>query len=202
MGVPSNNTNFTGTIPPELGDLVYLRSLDLSGYAGVSSPKLIRAVRRHPAGSWAGCGCCESWTWDTTSSLGAYRKELGRLVSLRTLDLRRNRLGGSIPQELDGLTELSTLRLDNNQLTGSIPPELGRLTKLRRLWLTENQLTGSIPPELTSHEAAGTVADGEPIDREGPIRSWAASPPWHGSTFQVTSSSACRRSWSTNMTWR
>ena len=146
-GSPSNNTNFTGTIPHELGDLVYLRSLDLSRYAGGSS--------RSPAALSGGIPpelgrlqLLRELDLGHNQLTGSIPNELGRLVSLRTLDLRRNRLGGSIPQELDGLTELSTLRLDNNQLTGSIPPELGRLTKLRRLWLTENQLTGSIPPEL------------------------------------------------------
>ena len=146
-GSPSYNTNFTGTIPHELGDLVYLRSLDLSGYAGGSS--------RSPAALSGGIPpelgrlqLLRELDLGHNQLTGSIPNELGRLVSLRTLNLRRNRLGGSIPQELDGLTELSTLRLDNNQLTGSIPPELGRLTKLRRLWLTENQLTGSIPPEL------------------------------------------------------
>ncbi len=126
-GSPNTDTDLARSIPPELGDLVNLRSLDLSGYAGYARSY----APRRPHGL-----------------SGGIPRELGKLRFLRELDLRHNQLTGSIPQELERLTELTGLRLDYNQLTGTIPPELGRLTKLWVLSLTENQLTGEVPPDL------------------------------------------------------
>ncbi len=74
--------------------------------------------------------------------------ELGELAQLRTLDLRRNFLGGSIPSQLGQLSHLTGINLSNNELQGSLPPELGRLANLAVLNLDANQLTGAIPPEL------------------------------------------------------
>ena len=64
------------------------------------------------------------------------------------LDLRRNRLSGSIPPELGGLSNIEELDLAENKLTGAIPTQMGGLDRLTSLWLGENMLTGTIPPEL------------------------------------------------------
>ena len=64
------------------------------------------------------------------------------------LDLRINRLNGSIPSQIGSLDKLQQLYLGHNQLTGAIPPELGNLTELTQLWLNINQLTGPIPARL------------------------------------------------------
>ncbi|MCH8961562.1 MAG: RsmD family RNA methyltransferase [Bacteroidetes bacterium] len=69
-------------------------------------------------------------------------------VRVTRLDLRSNRLTGSIPPELGNLANLEILFLNNNDLTGSIPVELGNLTNLSFLLLEANDLTGSIPVEL------------------------------------------------------
>ena len=73
---------------------------------------------------------------------------LGRLTSLRHLDLPANRLTGSIPVELANLSNLESLTLWENQLSGTIPPWLGALTRLNVLTLGNNRFTGTIPPEL------------------------------------------------------
>ena len=74
--------------------------------------------------------------------------ELGQLSELRTLDLRRNYLGGSIPPQLGQLPNLTVLNLASNQLTGVIPFELGNLSSLQALRLGDNKLTGEIPSVL------------------------------------------------------
>lgn len=43
------------------------------------------------------------------------------------IDLRRNRLSGSIPEELSGMKKISTIHLDNNDLEGEIPVKLCNL---------------------------------------------------------------------------
>ena len=75
---------------------------------------------------------------------------LGTLTSLTTLDLRENRLSGTIP-DLSTLTQLQNLYFGDNQLSGTIPDWLGSLTGLQDLSLRDNRLTGPIP------EALGTL---------------------------------------------
>ena len=61
------------------------------------------------------------------------RAELGRLTSLRALDLEGNELTGPIPAELGNLANLEGLYLSFNPLTGSLPQGLTRLSQLRAL---------------------------------------------------------------------
>ena len=82
--------------------------------------------------------------------LGSLPPEIGDLAQLRELDLRFNDLIGSIPPEIGNLAALRELHLHYNDLSGSIPPGMGNLTELRELWLHFNNLSGSIPAELGS----------------------------------------------------
>ena len=83
---------------------------------------------------------------------GSIPGELGMLKTLRGLMLGINAVGGPIPPELGNLANLVTLDLDYNQLAGPIPPELGQLLNLKTLSLIGNQLGSSIPPELGNLE--------------------------------------------------
>ena len=121
-----NYTFFTGTIPPELGNLIHLKTLRLSG----------DPYRNHRRANG--------------QLSGSIPTELGSLANLRVLDLSHNQLTGDIPADLGRLPNLQGLSLSGNELTGGIPPELGDLTELQELRLENNQLTGKAPPELGS----------------------------------------------------
>ena len=127
-----------GTIPPELGRLSGLTSLNLRGNAltGPIPPEL---------GDLADLE--ELWL-DDNALEGPIPPELGRLARLRELNLRGNALAGPVPPELGALAVLEGLWLDGNALAGPIPPELGHLAHLRGLSLGGNRLEGPVPPEL------------------------------------------------------
>ncbi|GAB2300788.1 hypothetical protein Dimus_034824 [Dionaea muscipula] len=92
---------------------------------------------------------------------------LGKLVGLRTLSLRSNRLSGDLPSDVFSLPVLQYINLQHNNLTGTIPssvspqlisidlsfnsfegiiPSIFRnLTHLAKLYLQNNSLAGHIP---------------------------------------------------------
>ena len=123
LTLPGNQ--LSGAIPPALGRLTQLQSLDLGQRWDSTSQK-----------------------WISNQLSGAIPPELGGLTQLQWLNLNGNQLIGAIPPELAGLTQLQVLYLGGNQLSGAIPPELAGLTQLQRLSLGSNQLSGAIPPEL------------------------------------------------------
>ena len=123
LTLPGNQ--LSGAIPPELGGLTQLQSLDLAQRWDSTSQKRI-----------------------SNQLSGAIPPDLGQLTNLQSLSLSGNQLSGAIPPELGGLTQLQWLSLGGNQLSGAIPPDLGGLTQLQWLSLGGNQLSGAIPPEL------------------------------------------------------
>ncbi len=148
--------NLTGVIPPKLGQLTSLESLDLrdNNLSGSIPPELGQLTS------------LESLDLRGNSLSGSVPPKLGQLTSLESLDLRGNSLSGSIPPELGQLTSLVMLNLGGNLLSGSIPPELGQLTSLGTLVLALNQLSGCIPVELGR------------IPRKYRGRGWIINPQW------------------------
>ncbi|MDE2783399.1 MAG: Ig-like domain-containing protein [Gemmatimonadota bacterium] len=127
-----------GYIPPELGNLSNLESLDLwlNSLTGTIPPELGKLAN------------LKRLYLNSNRLTGVVAPELGRLAKLQALDLRDNALTGAIPPELGNLTALTHLRLDGNELDGQIPSQLASLVRLQRFDLGDNGLTGPIPPWL------------------------------------------------------
>ncbi|WRX26809.1 Protein kinase domain - like 10 [Theobroma cacao] len=104
---------------------------------------------------------------------GVLPRSLSKLSYLKTIDLNRNYINGTIPREwatmelelisvsmnrlsgpipgfLGNITTLVYLSLENNQFSGSIPHELGKLVNLENLILSANFLTGEFPLALSN----------------------------------------------------
>lgn len=79
--------------------------------------------------------------------------EIGNLTNLKTLELSYSNLSGSIPPEIGNLANIRSLNLYGNNLSGNIPPEIGNLSNLYLLYLGNNQLTGAIPTEFSNLNA-------------------------------------------------
>ena len=134
-----SDNNLSGEVPPELGYLSSLESLDLQGNA------LSGAI---PA-QLGYLSNLESLFLANNALSGTIPAQLGYLPNLELLDLGGNRLDTAIPPELGNLANLEFLSFAGNDLSGPIPPQLGNLEKLTSLSLFAcSGVTGTIPPEL------------------------------------------------------
>ncbi|KAH6785623.1 hypothetical protein C2S51_038078 [Perilla frutescens var. frutescens] len=163
-------SNFSGMIPPQLGNLTKLGILDLSANnvwsenlywlsnllslsqldlsgGNISDPSWLEAVlklRSLQTLSLNGCMLV-----DVTPS--AYLFANSSSSSLSVLDLPNNRLTSSAFNWLFNVsTSLVNIDLAYNQLDGPIPDEFGKLKFLEELDLSGNTLANEIPKSLGS----------------------------------------------------
>ena len=125
-----------GSLPPELGDLAYLRRLSIEGneLPGPIPAELgdLTELRELFLGS--------------NGLTGPIPAELGNLTNLHGLTLGGNALTGTIPTTLANLTGIEWLSLGGDAWTSEPAPEwVGELTNLRGLDLGGHRFTGPIP---------------------------------------------------------
>jgi hypothetical protein len=131
ISLPDNG--LSGALPPDLGSLTDLRTLDVRGNRLTSLPPEIGDLvdlRFLDVGS---------------NELRSLPPEIGDLTELETLWAFDNDLS-SLPAEIGGLADLHTINVDRNQLS-SLPPEIGDLANLRNLDARINRLS-SLPAEI------------------------------------------------------
>lgn len=160
LALVSNELN--GRIPPELGDLTELTSLNFNSnqLAGPIPAELgalsnltvmVLSVNNLSGPVPPELGNLTKLTnlnFNGNEFTGSIPPQLGKLSALENLNLSVNDLTGPIPAALGDLASLDTLALSSNQLTGQIPAELGKLSSLTWLQLHGNRLSGSVPVEL------------------------------------------------------
>ena len=152
------DNGLTGVIPPALGDLDSLTTVDL-GFNALTGP-IPRELGR--------LRNLEELSLRANDLTGPVPPSLGNLTRLRWLLLGYNALTGPIPRELGNLVDLVWLSLGGNDLTGPVPAWLGNLTRLRSLGLGFNGLTGPLPRELGRLADLGRLSlDGN--DLTGPV---------------------------------
>ncbi|KAK3129458.1 hypothetical protein QOZ80_6BG0480020 [Eleusine coracana subsp. coracana] len=158
-----NSFNLSGRISPFLGNLSFLRELDLGGnqLVGEIPADLGRLIRLQalnlsfnqlqgeiPTEIGLGLKNLINLNLGSNSFSGEIPWSLADLPLLKHFTLSDNKLSGEIPPNLGNLTNLKVLQLDLNTLSGAIPSSLGQLPSLSWLTLGANNLSGPIPDSL------------------------------------------------------
>ncbi|KAM3390011.1 hypothetical protein ACQJBY_011895 [Aegilops geniculata] len=169
--------SLSGEITPSLGNLTFLKVLNLSsnGFSGQLTPLNLNHLHEliHldlSSNSFKGIipdslmNCSNMKVMDLSINMleGPIPTKIGSLYNLLGLGLSRNNLSGVIPQSISNATQLEELGLQENQLGGSIPDVFGRWPKMLELSVGENRLSGRIPPSifnLTSLQTLGLYAN-------------------------------------------
>ncbi|KAF2286510.1 hypothetical protein GH714_017458 [Hevea brasiliensis] len=139
VGISITSQNLCGYIPSELGNLVYLRRLNLhnNNFYGSIPAELFNATALH------------SLILYGNNLSGPLPLSICNLPRLQNLDLANNSLSGPLPEDLNNCNQLQRLILARNKFSGEIPagiwPELDNLVQLD---LSSNEFNGSIPNDL------------------------------------------------------
>ncbi|KAG8046019.1 hypothetical protein GUJ93_ZPchr0008g13976 [Zizania palustris] len=138
-------TNFSGTIPNSIGNLKWLKKLDLSGagfsdlefsYCGLSGsiPAFLGGLRKLERNSLHGK--------IPSSICGA---------SIQLLDLSYNNLSGSIPPCLmENVNTMISLNLKANKLLGELPDNINKGCSFEALDFSGNEIVGRLPRSLVA----------------------------------------------------
>jgi hypothetical protein len=107
--------NLTGSLPPEIGNLIHLEDIYLAGNelsgaipSEIGNLSKLKEIRMY-----------------NNQLTGTLPSEIGQLTSLTMLALDNNQITGAIPPEIGNLAMLQTLSISGNQLDFG---HLGRIT--------------------------------------------------------------------------
>ncbi|KAK4347258.1 hypothetical protein RND71_033597 [Anisodus tanguticus] len=138
-----SNMDILGTIPPHLGNLSFLVSLDVSrNHLHGEIPKDIGNLRN-----------LKELVFVNNHLTGSIPFSIFNISSLETLALTYNELSGSLPVDIcHRLQRIKIISIISNRLSGHIPTGLSKCTDLYDLSLSYNSFEGTIPPEIVNLE--------------------------------------------------
>ncbi len=132
--------NLNGTLPPELGTLTALESIDLSQNNLTGTiPKEFGQLSE-----------LKSLSFGYNALSGPLPEELYDLTNLEVLNVGHNSHSDTLSARIGNLTKLRSLHLFENALSGKIPSKLGACTQLMALTLNGNALCGDIPGSISN----------------------------------------------------
>ncbi|KAK9940583.1 hypothetical protein M0R45_017237 [Rubus argutus] len=142
------NNKLTGTIPTQIVNLFRLRSLNLSS----------NTIQGPLPSNMSHLTALEILDLAGNNITGRIPDDIYSQRNLRVLNMGRNNFFGSIPSSISNLSStLTNLNLGTNSLSGMIPSELGQLNNLQELDLSGNKFTGTVAPLHIQHYFIGFV---------------------------------------------
>ncbi|KAF7126859.1 hypothetical protein RHSIM_Rhsim11G0113700 [Rhododendron simsii] len=166
-----NSNNFSGSIPPSIGNLSNLYVLDLTNNS------LSGTI---PVSSGTAPG-------------------LDKLLNTKHLRLDGNSLTGSVPSQFSNFTSVSVLYLSNNRLSGPIP-NLSTMKYLNYVDLSNNTFDASVFPSwLSNLQSLTTILVGNPACTEtGGTKTYCVIPPSNSSPYSTPPNNCIRHRCSSN----
>ncbi|XP_065619274.1 probable LRR receptor-like serine/threonine-protein kinase At3g47570 [Quercus suber] len=133
-----NNFKLRGPISPYIGNLSFLRSINLQNTSFYGKiPQEVKHLSR-----------LQALNLNNNTLEGNIPSSLSNCSNLRFINLHLNKLKGKIPAELGLLLKLEVFQVSRNNLTGGIPSSLGNISSLRILTMASNNLVGNIPDAI------------------------------------------------------
>ncbi|KAL5812660.1 hypothetical protein ACOSQ3_027610 [Xanthoceras sorbifolium] len=101
---------------------------------------------------WRGISCDDAGSVTEMSYTGLTGTlqdlDFSSFPNLLRLDLKKNKLSGSVPSNIGLLSKLQFLDLSTNDLNGTLPLSLANLTQVYELDISRNNIVGEIDPRL------------------------------------------------------
>ncbi|XP_027185101.1 probable LRR receptor-like serine/threonine-protein kinase At3g47570 [Coffea eugenioides] len=157
------NLGLVGIIPPQLGNLSFLVSLDMSAnnfhgelpheFVGLRRLKLFNLSVNNLEGElpwWIGSfPQLLRLSLSNNSFIGLIPSSISNMSKLEEISLSYNLLQGNIPTGIFNISSLQLMRLTGNGLSGTIPSDMcHHLRGLSLLALSQNKLNGQLPSSL------------------------------------------------------
>ncbi len=143
-----SSNNIKGNIPGQLGDLKYLRTLDLSNNGNSLKGSIPSAL--------GNLGSIRKLRLNNNQLKNSIPSELGSLNSLQELKLNNNKLSGTIPTSLMNLTNLSFLSISNNCLN-AVDEQLYEWLNNHEADWNSNQSSCNVAPSIIVTAPAADV---------------------------------------------
>lgn len=159
---------FAQSLPPEMGLLTDLVSLDLSPMG----LHLQAGLRGSLPSQLSLCSKLTFLRLGRGFLSGPLPTFISSLPLLQVLDISQNNFSGPVPTWLASLSHLSELSLSQNSFHGVIPSEIGSLSNLQSLDLSTNGLLGSPVPKAISLLTALSMLDLSSNSFSGPLPPW------------------------------